>query len=58
MARDFGPNESLKNAGILCVFQVLQTAQLGQKIRRLLQANGSLVTQELYFKYKNWRKNT
>ena len=32
-AGDFVPNESLENAGILCVFQVFQTAQLGQKIR-------------------------
>jgi len=32
MARDFAPDESLENAGILDVFQVFQTAQLGQKI--------------------------
>jgi len=37
MARDFDPNESIQHAGILCVFQVLNTAQLGQKIRQLPQ---------------------
>jgi hypothetical protein len=34
MARDFVPNESLENLGILDVFQVFQTAQLEQKIRQ------------------------
>ena len=33
-ARDFAPAESLKRAGILCVFPTFQTAQMGQKIRR------------------------
>jgi hypothetical protein len=32
-ARDFEPNESLESEGILDVFLVFQTAQLGQKIR-------------------------
>jgi hypothetical protein len=39
MARDFEPNESLKAADILCVFQGLQTEQLEQKIRQLSQAS-------------------
>ena len=30
--RDFGTNQGLKSAGILYVFQALQTAELGQKI--------------------------
>ena len=36
LARDFVLNESLENADILCVFQVFQTAQSGQKIRQQL----------------------
>jgi hypothetical protein len=32
-ARYFVPDQSLENAGILCVFQVFQTAEMGQKIR-------------------------
>ena len=34
VARDFAPNQDLENADILCVFQVFQTAELGQKIRQ------------------------
>ncbi|MCI7020683.1 MAG: hypothetical protein MR913_12960 [Clostridiales bacterium] len=33
-AGDFGPSESMENAGILYVFSIFHTAQLGQKIRR------------------------
>ena len=33
-ARGFGASESMKNAGILDVFPIFHTAQLGQKIRR------------------------
>jgi hypothetical protein len=33
-ARDFVPNQGLKFAGVLCVFQDFQTDQLGQKTRR------------------------
>ena len=33
-ARDFDPSESVENAGILDVFPVFHTAQLGQKMRR------------------------
>ena len=33
-ARDFVSSESMKNAGILCVFPIFHTARLGQKIRR------------------------
>jgi hypothetical protein len=31
---DLCPKSKFENAGILCVFQVLQTAKLGQKIRQ------------------------
>ena len=31
-SENFGTNQGLKNAGILYVFQALQTAELGQKI--------------------------
>ena len=34
MARDFGTDQGLKSADILCVFQRFQTAELGQKIRQ------------------------
>lgn len=34
MTRDFGTNQGLKSADILCVFQGFQTAELGQKIRQ------------------------
>jgi hypothetical protein len=34
MARDFGANQSLESAGILCVFQALQTKELRRKIRQ------------------------
>ena len=34
MVRDFGTNQGLKSADILCVFQGFQTAELGQKIRQ------------------------
>ena len=44
MARDFVSNESLENLGILDVFQVFQTAQLGQKIRQQPQTIYSAVT--------------
>ena len=30
--RDFGANERLENADILCVFQIFQSAQLSQKL--------------------------
>ena len=33
-ARYFDTSESMKNAGILCVFPIFHTARLGQKIRR------------------------
>ena len=33
-ARDFGPSESMENAGILDVFPIFHAARLGQKIRR------------------------
>ena len=33
-ARDFDPSESMENAGILDVFPIFHTAQLGQKIHR------------------------
>ena len=33
-AGDFGPSESVENAGILDVFPIFHTARLGQKIRR------------------------
>ena len=36
-ARDFDTIESMKNVGILDVFPIFHTAQLGQKIRRSLQ---------------------
>ena len=38
MARIFEPNEDLETAGILCVFQGFQIAQLGQKDRHAPQA--------------------
>ena len=38
MARNLEPNEGLETAGILCVFQGFQTAQLGQKNRHAPQA--------------------
>ena len=38
MARDFGANQALETAGILCVFQGFQIAQLGQKDRHAPQA--------------------
>ena len=31
--RDFDPNKSMENAGILDIFLIFHTAQLGQKIR-------------------------
>jgi len=34
MVKDFDPNESLENLGILYVFWDFQTAQLGRKIRQ------------------------
>ena len=34
LARDFDTSESMKNAGILDVFPIFHTAQLGQKIRQ------------------------
>ena len=37
-ARDFGTSESMKHAGILDVFPIFHTAQLGQKIRRSPQS--------------------
>ena len=44
MARDSAPDESLENAGILYVFQVFQTAQLGKssaiRRRRFIQSLG------------------
>jgi hypothetical protein len=49
MARDFVPNESLENLGILDVFQVFQTAQLGQKIRQQPQTIYSAVTLREFF---------
>ncbi|MCI7018710.1 MAG: hypothetical protein MR913_02665 [Clostridiales bacterium] len=33
-AGDFGPSESMENAGILDVFPIFHTARLGQKVRR------------------------
>ena len=36
MARDFSSGQGLENDGILCVFLVLQTAVLAEKIRRPL----------------------
>jgi len=44
LARDFGTNQSLKNAGILDVFQVFQTEELGRKIRQQPQTIYSAVT--------------
>ena len=45
MAKDFVTNESLKNAGILYVFQVFKTAQLAQKICNPPQAVYSEIPQ-------------
>jgi hypothetical protein len=45
MARDFGPNQRLEGEGILCVFRVFQTEELGQKIRQQPKTILSAVTQ-------------
>ena len=42
-ARDFVPRRGLEYAGILCVFQVFQTDELGQKIRRRPKMNDALL---------------
>ena len=42
-ARDFDPRQDLKDADIQGVFQVLQTAALGQKIRRKKDRTGGSV---------------
>ena len=36
--RDFSPGQGLKSAGILCVFQAFQTAELVEKIQRSAKA--------------------
>ena len=44
IARDLGTNQSLENAGILHVFQIFQTTELGQKIRKQPQTIYAAVT--------------
>jgi len=48
-ARDFSSSQGLKSAGILCVFQTFQTAELAEKIRRSAQTQlrGVAFTQSL-----------
>ena len=43
-ARDFVSNQSLENTGILCVFRVFQTEELGQKTRCPPKMNEAVFT--------------